>query len=84
MSKIKLSEKFIKDTVKLALTEDLYPLGDITSNLVQNNKFIEAKLLSNQNAIIGVIICKRSFSLIDKKIKFILKKKRWFFSKKIH
>ena len=41
MSKIKLSENFIKDRVKLALTEDLYPSGDITSNLINNNKIIE-------------------------------------------
>ena len=40
MSKIKLSENFIKDRVKLALTEDLYPYGDITSNLINNNKII--------------------------------------------
>ena len=36
MSKIKLSENFIKNTVKLALNEDLYPSGDITSNLIKN------------------------------------------------
>ena len=47
MSKIKLSETFIKDRVKLALTEDLYPYGDITSNLLKNNKIIKAKLISN-------------------------------------
>ena len=40
MSKIKLSETFIKDRVKLALTEDLYPYGDITSNLINNKKII--------------------------------------------
>ena len=38
MSQIKLSENFIKNTVKLALNEDLYPSGDITSSLVKNNK----------------------------------------------
>ena len=32
MSKIKLSKDFIRNTVKLALNEDLYPSGDITSN----------------------------------------------------
>ncbi len=41
MSKIKLSENFIKDRVKLALTEDLYPYGDITSNLLNDNKIIQ-------------------------------------------
>ena len=53
MSQIKLSENFIKSNVKLALNEDLYPSGDITSDLIKNNKIIEAKLISNQNAVIG-------------------------------
>ena len=76
MSKIKLSENFIKNTVKLALNEDLYPSGDITSNLVQNNKVIRIKLISNQHAIIGgLLFIKHTFSLIDNKIKFIVKKK---------
>ena len=76
MSKIKLSENFIKSTVKLALNEDLYPSGDITSNLVQNNKVIRIKLISNQHAIIGgLLFIKHTFSLIDNKIKFIVKKK---------
>ena len=38
MSQIKLSNYYIKNTVKLALNEDLYPSGDITSSLVKNNK----------------------------------------------
>ena len=45
MSKIKLSEAFIKDRVKLALTEDLYPYGDITSKLLKDNKIISKKYL---------------------------------------
>ena len=76
MSKIQLSENFIKNSVKLALNEDLYPSGDITSNLIENNKVIKVKLLSNQNAIIGgLLFAKATFSLIDSKIKFIIKKK---------
>ena len=76
MSKIQLSKNFIKNSVKLALNEDLYPSGDITSNLVENNKVIKVKLLSNQNAIIGgLLFAKAAFSLIDSKIKFIIKKK---------
>ena len=75
MSKIKLSKDFIRNTVKLALNEDLYPSGDITSNLVQDNKIIKAKLLSNQIAIIGgLLFAKAAFVLVDKKIKFIIKK----------
>jgi len=76
VSQIKLSENFIKNTVKLALNEDLYPSGDITSSLVKNNKTIKAKLIANEDAIIGgLLFAKSAFSLIDKKIKFFVKKK---------
>jgi len=76
VSKIKLSENFIKDRVKLALTEDLYPYGDITSNLINNNKIIEAKIISNQKAVVaGLLFVKQSFKQVDKKTKFIVKKK---------
>ena len=83
MSKIKLSENFIRNTVKLALNEDLFPSGDITSNLVENNKIIKVKLISNQDAVIGgLLFAKHAFSLIDKKIKFRIKKKDGSFIKK--
>ena len=76
MSKIKLSETFIKDRVKLALAEDLYPYGDITSNLLKKSGIIEAKLVSNQKAIVaGLLFAKHSFNQVDKKIKFTLKKR---------
>ncbi|MDC1033224.1 carboxylating nicotinate-nucleotide diphosphorylase [Candidatus Pelagibacter sp.] len=76
MSKIKLSKDFIRNTVKLALNEDLYPLGDITSSLIKNNKVIKVKLLSNQNAIVGgLLFAKYAFKLVDNKIKFNVKKK---------
>ena len=76
MSKIKLSKVFIRNTVKLALNEDLYPSGDITSGLIKNDKIVTVKLLSNQNAIIGgLLFAKQAFTLIDSKIKFIIKKK---------
>ena len=76
MSKIKLSKEFIKSTVKLALNEDLYPSGDITSSLINNNKIITVKLISNQSAIVGgLLFAKQTFALIDGKIKFIIKKK---------
>ena len=76
MSKIKLSKDFIRNTVKRALNEDLYPSGDITSSLVKNNKIIKVKLISNENAIIGgLLFTKEAFDLIDSKIKFIIKKK---------
>ena len=38
MSKIKLSKTFIVDRVKLALAEDLYQDGDITYNLIKEDK----------------------------------------------
>ena len=83
MSKIKLSENFIKNTVKLALNEDLYPSGDITSDLIENSKIIQVKLISNENAVIGGLrFAKYAFSLIDNKIKFIAKKKDGSFVKK--
>ena len=76
MSKIKLSKEFIRSTVKLALNEDLYPSGDITSSLINNDKVVTVKLISNQNALVGgLLFAKEAFSLIDSKIKFIIKKK---------
>ena len=76
MSKINLSKTFIKDRVKLALTEDLYPYGDITSNLLKEDKIITAKLISNQKAVVaGLLFAKETFNQVDKKIKFIVKKK---------
>ena len=76
MSNIKLSKEFIKSTVKLALNEDLYPSGDITSSLIHNNNVITFKLISNQSAIVGgLLFAKEAFALIDSNIKFIVKKK---------
>ena len=76
MSNIKLSKEFIKSTVKLALNEDLYPSGDITSGLINNDNVITVKLISNQSAIVGgLLFAKEAFSLIDNKIKFNVKKK---------
>ena len=76
MSNIKLSKEFIKNTVKLALNEDLYPSGDITSGLINNDNVITVRLISNQSAIVGgLLFAKEAFSLIDNKIKFTVKKK---------
>ena len=83
MSQIKLSNYYIKNTVKLALNEDLYPSGDITSNLIKNNKIINVKLISNQHAVVaGLEFAKQTFKLIDSKIKFIIKKKEGSIIKK--
>ena len=71
MSNIKLSESFVIDRVKLALTEDLYPDGDITSELLKKDKIITAKLISNQKAIIaGLSFAKQAFAKVDNKVKF--------------
>ncbi|MDB3931599.1 carboxylating nicotinate-nucleotide diphosphorylase [Candidatus Pelagibacter sp.] len=76
MSKIQLSKTFILNTVKLALNEDLYPSGDITSSLVENDKSIKIKLIANQTAIVGgLLFAKQAFYLIDQKIKFRIKKR---------
>jgi len=76
VSKIILSKNFIVNSVKLALNEDLYPNGDITSNLINNNRVIKAKIISNENALVaGIEFAKQSFLLIDKKIKFKILKK---------
>jgi len=83
VSQIKLSNYYIKNIVKLALNEDLYPNGDITSILVKNNKVIKVKLISNQKAMIGGLdFVKQAFKLIDNKIKFTVKKKEGSLVKK--
>ena len=76
MSKIQLSKNFIKSSCKLALNEDLYPSGDITSELINKNIQKKVKMISNQNGILGGIeFAKETFRLIDKKIKFTNNKK---------
>ncbi|MDA7796190.1 carboxylating nicotinate-nucleotide diphosphorylase [Candidatus Pelagibacter sp.] len=83
MSQIKLSNYYIKNIVKLALNEDLYPSGDITSSLVKNKKLIKVKLITNQHAVVaGLEFAKQTFKLIDGKIKFIIKKKEGSLVKK--
>jgi nicotinate-nucleotide pyrophosphorylase (carboxylating) len=75
VSKIQLSKNFIRNICKLALNEDLYPSGDITSNLLKSDRK-KVKLISNQSGVIGGIeFAKQTFKLIDKKIKFLVKKK---------
>tara|TARA_B100000941_G_scaffold289583_1_gene269284 strand:+ start:877 stop:1713 length:837 start_codon:yes stop_codon:yes gene_type:complete len=76
VSKIKLSKQFIKNTCKVALNEDLFPDGDITTNLIKNNMMVKAKLISNDNGIIaGLEFAKNTFKLIDKNIIFKSNKK---------
>ena len=76
MSKINLSKNFIRGICKSALNEDLYPSGDISSNLLKSNLKKKVKLISNQSGIIGGLdFAKQTFKLIDKKIRINLKKK---------
>ena len=83
MSQIKLSNNFVRNSVKFALKEDLFPSGDITSKLIGNKKIIKLKLISRQDAVIGgLLFAKFAFSIIDKKIKFVTKKKDGHFVKK--
>ena len=83
MSNILLSNQFVKSTCKLALNEDLYPSGDITSDLINNNINKKVKMISNQSGIIGGLeFAKETFKLIDKKIKFIIKKKEGSYIRK--
>ena len=83
MSNILLSNQFIKSTCKLALNEDLYPSGDITSDLINNKINKKVKMISNQSGIIGgLAFAKETFKLIDKKIKFIIKKKEGSYIRK--
>ena len=71
MTKIQLSKNFIRSTCKLALNEDLFPSGDITSNLLKNNQIKKIKMVSNEKGIIGGLeFAKETFKLIDKKIRF--------------
>ena len=84
MSNIRLSNNFIRNVVKLALNEDLYPSGDITSALIKSKKNISLKLISNQLGIIGGLnFANQTFKLIDKKIKFVTKKKKDLLLKRV-
>ena len=77
MPKIQLSKNFIRSTCKLALNEDLYPSGDITTNLLNNSSILKVSLISNEKGIIGGLeFAKQTFNLLDRNIKFNIKKKK--------
>ena len=60
-----------------------FPSGDITSKLIGKKDIIKLKLISSQDAVIGgLLFAKFAFSIIDKKIKFVTKKKDGHFVKK--
>ena len=53
------------------MSEDLKPSGDITTKLIKNNKKIKAKIISNQNCVIGGLnFAKEVFKCSDKKVIF--------------
>ena len=53
------------------MSEDLRPSGDVTTKLIKNNKKIKAKIISNQNCVIGGLsFAKEAFKYSDKKINF--------------
>ena len=68
----KINQKYINSVVKQALLEDLYPGGDITTNLINfKNKVIKAKIISKQNGIVsGLDFCKAAFKLAGKEAIF--------------
>ena len=65
-----------KNLVKQAISEDLKPSGDITTKLLKNNKKIKAKIISNENCIVGGLnFAKEAFKCSDKKVNFKAKTK---------
>ena len=53
------------------MSEDLKPSGDITAQLIKNNKRVKAKIISDQNCIVGGLnFAKESFKYSDKKVSF--------------
>ena len=58
------------------MSEDLRPSGDITTKLIKNKNKIKAKIISNQNCIIGGLnVAKEAFKHSDKKVNFKAKTK---------
>ena len=53
------------------MSEDLRPSGDVTTQLIKKNNKIKAKIISNENCIIGGLsFAKESFKYSDKNIIF--------------
>ena len=58
------------------MSEDLRPSGDITTQLIRNNKKLKAKIITNENCIIGGLnFAKEAFKYSDKNIIFKTKTK---------
>ena len=53
------------------MSEDLWPSGDITTRLIKNNTKVKAKIISNENCVLGGLnFAKEAFKYSDKKIIF--------------
>ena len=53
------------------MSEDLKPSGDITTQLIKNNKKVTAKIVSNQSCVVGGLnFAKESFKYLDKNVSF--------------
>ena len=53
------------------MSEDLKPSGDITTKLIRNNKKIKAKIVSDQNCVVGGLnFAKEAFKYSDNKVVF--------------
>jgi len=62
--------------VKKAMSEDLRPSGDVTTQLIKNNKNTKVKIIANENCIVGGLnFAKEAFKCSDKKIIFQSKTK---------
>jgi len=58
------------------MLEDLSPSGDVTTGFIKNNKKIIAKIISNQNCVIGGLdLAKAAFKYSNKKVSFKTKTK---------
>ena len=58
------------------MSEDLRPSGDVTTQLIKNNKNTKVKIIANENCIVGGLnFAKKAFKCSDKKIIFQSKTK---------
>tara|TARA_B100001248_G_scaffold255643_1_gene235642 strand:- start:92 stop:922 length:831 start_codon:yes stop_codon:yes gene_type:complete len=71
----RLNQFYIKSVVKRALEEDLRPLGDITTRLINSkNKMIKAQIIAKQDGVIaGLEFCKTTFKLVGRETIFLKK-----------
>ena len=71
----KVNQKYINNVVKKALLEDLFPKGDLTTNLLASrNRIIKARIIAKQDGVIsGLDFCAEAFKIVGKET--IFKKK---------